>query len=60
MINVGTIPIIAVYQGFTPIIAIAKGYDVFNIGAVSESNFLTADGYIFETSDGNTFLAKEE
>ena len=60
MINAGTIPIIAVYQGLTPIIAIAKGYDVFNIGAVSESNFLTADGYVFETSDGNTFLAKEE
>jgi hypothetical protein len=60
MIYQGTIPIIEVRQGLIPIIAIAKGNDVFDIGAVSESNFLTADGNVFETSDGNTFLAKEE
>lgn len=58
MIYQGTIPIIEVRQGLTPIIAIAKGYDVFEIA--SESNFITADGNVFETSDGNTFLAKEE
>ena len=60
MINAGTIPIIAVHQGLIPIIAIAKGNDVYDIGVKSESNFMTADGYVFETSDGNTFLAKEE
>ena len=60
MINQGTIPIIAVYQGLIPIVALAKGYDVYDIGVKSESNFITADGNIFETADGHTFLAKEE
>jgi len=59
MINKETIPIIAVYQGVVPIKSIAKGYYIFDTKGTIESNFLTADGYVFETSDGDTFLAKE-
>ena len=58
MIYHGTTPIIALCKGTIPIVGMAKGEEIVVVG--NESNFITADGNVLVTSDGYTFLAKEE